>query len=367
MPEDQHLYQQISQTVRQEIQAGRYKPGDRLPSIREMTARWNCTPGTVQRAYRELAEQGLVVSRPGQGTHVQQEASPADDTPLRKARLVHKAQSFLLEVLTAGYSPAEVETAVQLALDQWRVLAEDRPVQIEGVLRFAGSHDLALAWIAAHFSEIAPKYRLDLNYCGSLGGLFALAEGKCDLAGIHLWDRESDSYNLPYVRRTLPGIRVALLTLAWRWQGLIIPKGNRLGLKQLSDLTRPGLRFINRQPGSGTRVWLDSMLQKAGVASDLIQGYQDTRQTHSEIAREVAEGNADAGFGLQTAAQAFGLSFVPLLKEKYDLVIPETCLKTAAVEPFVRWLQTPEARHAIAELGGYETEETGQLTWLEPE
>ncbi len=256
--DEQPIYQRIAQSMRQEIQTGNLKPGDRLPSIREMTVSWHCTPGTVQRAYRELADQHLVVSRAGQGTHVVQTALQVDDTPLRRAGLVHMAQSFLLEAFTAGHSPEEVETAVQIALDQWRVIRAQPAPAVVNVLRFNGSHDLALIWIASHFGEISHQTRLDLHFSGSLGGLIALAEGRSDLAGCHLWDQETDSYNIPFVRRLLPGQLIALVTLAWRWQGLIMPAGNPARINGLADLAREGVRFVNRQPGSGTRVWLDS-------------------------------------------------------------------------------------------------------------
>ena len=362
--DEPHLYQQILETVRGEILAGRWKPGDRLPSIRELSTRWNCTPGTVQRAYRELTEQGLVISRAGQGIHVVRGVPHGDDLPLRRANLVHRAQSFLLEAFTSGYSPEEVETAVRLALEQWRVVSDQSQPPVEGMLRFAGSHDLALAWIAAHFSEIAPGYSLELHFTGSLGGLIALAEGKADLAGSHLWDQETDSYNLPFVRRLLPGQRVALLTLAWRLQGLITPPDNPANLKDIADLDQPGLRFVNRQPGSGTRVWLDAALHRAGIPPELILGYDDARQTHSEVARAIAEGKADVGFGLQTAARAFGLGFVPLVDERYDLVIPESCAHMQAVEKLAAWLQKSAAHKAISELGGYDTQSTGELSWV---
>jgi molybdate-binding protein/DNA-binding transcriptional regulator YhcF (GntR family) len=363
--EDSHLYQQIVNAIRQQILSGRLQPGDRLPSIRETTKEWGCTPGTVQRAYHELAIQELVVSRPGQGTHVvHQLPRERDDTPLRRAALVHRAQAFLLEVLTAGYSTGEVETALQLALDQWRVISEQPSPAIEGKLRFVGSHDLALAWIAAHFSEIAPLYSLELQFSGSLGGLIALAEGKADLAGSHLWDEETDTYNFPYVSRLLPGQRVALLTLAQRRLGLITPAGNPGGVRELADLQRPGLVFVNRQPGSGTRVWLDAALRRAGITPAIIKGYDDERATHSEVTRAVAEGEANAGFGLQTAAVAFGLGFIPLVSERYDLVIPEETFYHPAMQQMTAWLAKQSAHQAIAELGGYETDGTGKVEWV---
>lgn len=362
--QDQYLYQQIVQSVRARILDGELKPGDRLPTIREQTLRWGCTPGTVQRAYHELARQGLIMSRPGQGTHVLQVPSEAGELPLRRAKLVNRAQSFLLEMLTAGFSPNEVETALRLALDQWRVTAVEKEAPAQGALRFSGSHDLALAWIAAHFFEISPGFSLELNFSGSLGGLVALSEGRADLAGVHLWDPETDSYNLPYVRRVLPGVRLALLTLAWRRQGLIVPRGNPRRLAQVSDLAQPGLRFVNRQPGSGTRVWLDAALQRRGIDPRRISGYEQVKYTHTEVARAIAEQEADAGFGLQTAALAFGLDFIPLVDERYDLVLPEACLKAPAAENLAAWLQTGAAHKVIAELGGYDTRETGRLTWV---
>ena len=363
--EETHLYQQIITAIRQEIVSGRLRPGDRLPSIREMTVEWGCTPGTVQRAYHELAIQELVVSRPGQGTHVVHRLPrEQDDTPLRRAALVHRAQAFLLEVLTAGYATGEVETALQLALDQWRVISEQPSPAIQGKLRFVGSHDLALAWIAAHFSEIAPQYSLELQFSGSLGGLIALAEGKADLAGSHLWDEETDSYNIPYIRRLLPGRRVAILTLAQRRLGLITPAGNPAGVLELNDLQRHGLLFVNRQSGSGTRVWLDAALRRAGIPTANITGYEDARSTHSEVARAVAEGRADAGFGLETAAVAFGLTFIPLVSERYDLIIPEATFNQPAMQQMANWLAEQPARQAIAELGGYETGDTGKVEWV---
>ena len=135
-------------------------------------------------------------------------------------------------------------------------------------------------------------------------GLIALAEGKADLAGCHLWDAESDTYNIPFVHRLLPGKDVTIVTLAHRRQGLIVAPGNPHNIHDLADLTRPGIRFVNRQSGSGTRVWLDAMFSRQGIDPKKIDGYEDERMTHSDVARTVAEGSADVGLGLETAGQA---------------------------------------------------------------
>jgi len=224
---------------------------------------------------------------------------------------------------------------------------------------------LAVTWLAAHFPEIAPGYSLEVRFVGSLGGLIALAEGTADLAGCHLWDEESGTYNLPFVRRLLPGKRVALLTLAQRRLGLILPAGNAARVHRLQDLARPGLRFVNRQSGSGTRVWLDNALRQCGISPKSILGYDNEKMTHSEVALAIAEGQADAGLGLEASARAYGLDFVPLTQEPYDLVFLEAAFHQPAVQRLIAWLSSESARQTIARLGGYETHQTGRLQWVE--
>lgn len=358
------LYHQIVDAVRRDILQGTLQPGDRLPPVREMASQWGCTVGTVQRAYRELAGQGLLVSRPGQGTHVAATAEPRESEPMRRAALVHKAEAFLLEVLTAGYSPAEVEQAVRLALERWRVMAREPAARPEHALHIVGSHDPAVAFITAHFAEVDPDSLPHLSFTGSLGGLMALAEGDADLAGSHLWDEETDTYNAPFVRRLLPGRRVALLTVAHRRMGLMVLPGNPAGVAGLADLGRPEIRFINRQPGAGTRVWLDAQLRRMDLHADRITGYQEEVSTHSQVAQAIAEERADVGLGVECAALAYGLDFIPLTIERYDLVIPAEVWPRESVQALAHWLESEEAKQEILGLGGYVIEETGKVQWL---
>ncbi len=370
--DDSHLYQKIAETIRKDILEGRLKPGDRLPSVRQMTGRWGCTPGTVQRAYQELARQGLVISRSGQGTHVAGELPelPAlDETPLRRAALVHRAETFLLEAISAGHNLDEVEQAVRQAMDRWQAM-NLTPRVVHGppeTLRFIGSHDPAVSLLAAHFDQICPGYRLETGFTGSLGGLMALAEGRSDLAGSHLWDAESGEYNLPYVRRLFPGQRTALVTLAQRRLGLILPAGNPLDIRGLNDLANPAVRFANRQPGSGTRVWLDATLRHDGVDTGPIEGYS-TREllTHSEVARAVASGEANVGLGLEAAARSFGLEFIFLTRERYELVIPAAKLQLPAMDRLVNYLTGSAVHDLLGSLSGYDLGQTGQIRWVEP-
>jgi len=359
-----HLYQQISESIRNDILSGVLKPGSVLPSMRKMTEQWNCTTGTIMRAYQELARLGLVVSRVGQGTKVMDHLPEQNQTPLRRAALFNRTEAFLLETMTAGYIPDEIEQSLRVALDRWRTFSNEPDRPVREVLRFVGSHDPAMALIAAHYQQVAADTSLQLSFTGSLGGLIALAEKKADLAGCHLWDENTDTYNEPFVRKLLPGQKVALLCLAHRRVGLITAPGNPFGINTLQNLALAGIRFVNRQQGSGTRVWLDAHLQRAGIEPVRISGYRDEKMTHSEVARAISNGQVDVGLGVETAALSFGLDFTMLTTERYDLVIPSEKWGLESIHALKRWLETDQAKLEINSLGGYETADTGVVTWV---
>lgn len=365
MSEEEFLYRQIADSIRADILEGRLRAGERIPPIRSLTQRWNCTPGTVQRAYSELARLGLVRSQAGRGTHVTTNPQPLAQTtlrPLRQAALVNRAEAFLLESFTAGYSPEAVQGAFLLALDRWRSLPVDDPTPsgANSVLRFSGSHDLAMVWIAGHAPEIMPGASLQLQFCGSLGGLITLAQERADLAGSHLWDPDTNTYNSAYIRRIFPGKTMLAVRLAVRRTGLIVRPGNPLRIFSLADVAQPGVRFINRQGGSGTRVWLDAQLARAGIASQRIAGYEHEVATHTEVARGIAEDKVDVGLGLESSAAAFGLDFVHLTDEAYDLVMDASKAENGAYQALLTWLASPGAKTALASLKGYDTSQTGE-------
>jgi molybdate-binding protein/DNA-binding transcriptional regulator YhcF (GntR family) len=366
MMDDNFLYNRIAEDVRQDILDGRLQPGDRLPSIRDLTSRWNCTPGTIQRAYQELAHQGLVISQAGKGTHVSGQLDPSRiqaQVPLRRAQMVHRAEAFLLESITAGYDLREIQQALNLAMDRWRTLqAEEAVVTDPGVIRFSGSHDLALIWMAEHFDTILPGVNLKANFTGSLGGLMALAGGRATLAGCHLWDAETSRYNEPFIAKLFPGKHMVSTRLANRRIGLITAPENPLNLRRVEDLLRPGVRFVNRQSGSGTRVWLDATLQQLGLDAEKIIGYGDEKLTHSEVARCIAEGSADVGVGLASSASAFGLGFEFLVEECYDLVTYAAVAEAEPVSGLFNWLASQAGKAAIASLKGYDATHTGEKT-----
>lgn len=356
------LFKEITAEIRQNIMNGTLKVGDSLPSVRSMADRWNCAPGTVQRAYRELALQGLITTQVGQGTRV---ASPAiAQTTLRRATLVNRVEAFLLEMMAAGYTPKEAEEATRDVLARWQSRFGDPDAPPKKLLRFVGSHDPVISLIDGRLPDLAPDYEMSVTFVGSMGGLMALARQGADIAGCHLWDAESDSYNEPYITRMLPGRRVAMLTLAHRRLGLIVFPDNPQQIHDLPDLVRPNIRFINRQSGAGTRLWLEARCRQLGVTPALIQGYENEVKTHLQVAGAVAEGKADVGLGVEAAALAYGLDFILQTTERYDLVITEEAWELPGVRAMVQWLHSAEAKKSITDLGGYDVTETGHMVWV---
>ncbi len=358
------LYEQIAESIRTAIYTGALAAGAELPTIRDMAQRWECAPGTVQRAYHLLTEEGLLTANTGRGTMVRADAQPSQAGALRQAELMNATEAFLLRMLSAGYTVEEFEQALALSLDRWRALQQQPAATTTARLRFAGSHDPAIARLAAKFREQYPTYELAVRFTGSLGGLIALAEHRAELAGCHLWDTEQQAYNAPFVRRFLPGQRVALLTLAHRRLGLIVAAGNPRNIQGLDDLGRSDVRFINRQTGAGTRVWLDAQLHGSPLSHDEIPGYVNSVSTHTEVAQAVATGEADAGLGIATVAMAYGLDFIQLTSERYDLVIVESVWQSDAVQGLRMVLQS-DAMRSILQADGHDTHETGTVRWVE--
>jgi putative molybdopterin biosynthesis protein len=221
-----------------------------------------------------------------------------------------------------------------------------------------------LDWLAGHFAEIIPKHRLEVRFTGSLGGLIALTKGEADIAGCHLWDEETHTYNAAFVRRVLPGQRVALITVAERRVGLIVPLGNPGRIHGLKDIARPEIRFVNRQPGSGTRVWLDAQLHLLDIAPSRIRGYDREEATHSAVARAIAEGQADAGLGLEAAAASFALDFVHLTAELYHLAVPDQWMGRPPMQALAHWLKGARARSILQGFRGYDASRSGAVTWV---
>jgi len=232
--------------------------------------------------------------------------------------------------------------------------------EIDRTIVAVGSHDLVLDLAASMLRATDPRVTLASSNVGSLGGLVALRDGLCHIAGSHLLDPESGEYTLPYVDQVLKGRDVAVVRLVHRDQGLIVAPDNPLGIRGLDDLTAPGLRYVNRQRGAGTRVLLDAELRARGADRAAISGYEREEHTHLAVAAAVAGGRADCGLGVRAAARAFGLGFVPVTREPYDLVVAADALDDSQLEPLWTLMGKPEFRTAVEALGGYDATEMGR-------
>jgi putative molybdopterin biosynthesis protein len=225
-----------------------------------------------------------------------------------------------------------------------------------------GSHDLVLDLAASALRADDPLVTLASSNVGSLGGLVALRDGLCHIAGSHLLDPASGEYTLPYVDRVFGSSApdVAVVRLVHREQGLMVAPGNPLRLSGIEDLTRPRLRYVNRQRGAGTRVLLDHRLAELGIPPDAISGYAREEPTHLAVAAAIAAGRGDAGLGITAAARAFGLDLVPVTWEPYDLVVTPGALGSPLLEPLWALLQSDRFQAAVTGLGGYSAKEMGR-------
>jgi putative molybdopterin biosynthesis protein len=232
---------------------------------------------------------------------------------------------------------------------------------VERTLVVAGSHDITLDVMANLLKKHDPEMTLASTNVGSLGGLLALRKGNAHLAGSHLLDTETGDYNTSYIRRYLPGMEVKLVNLVYREQGLIIAPGNPKGIKGLADITRADLSFVNRQAGSGTRILLDWQLKKLGLDPRSITGYEREEYSHMAVAADVLSGTADAGMGIYAAARALVLDFLPVITERYDLVIPAVHFDGFLVQTLLHIISSEEFKNQVMALGGYDVRETGTL------
>lgn len=311
---DAPRYRQLADEFASRIRGGALTPGAALPTVRALAEERGVDRNTVNRAYGLLARWGLVTTGTRRGTRVRVPAPPT--------------------------------------------LADPSP-GAETLVRCVSSHDFCLDVLARLLRPAG--VRLDMRPAGSTAGLLALAAGEADLAGSHLLDDDGAGYNQSAVCRLLPGRDVRLVTLVERQQGLIVARGNPLGLRAVEDLARPGLRIVNRQSGSGTRHLLDALLARAAIRPADLAGYDREVETHLAAAAAVAAGSADVALGVAAAARALDLSFVPLTNERYDLVMLAESLQAPWFGPLIEALASPTFRSEVEALGGYDA---AQSAWI---
>ncbi|KHK03056.1 molybdopterin biosynthesis protein [Desulfovibrio sp. TomC] len=233
--------------------------------------------------------------------------------------------------------------------------------ELERTLVCVGSHDNTLDILADLLMRRLPSIRLASSHVGSMGGLIALRNDAAMIAGSHLFDPATGDYNFPFLTKYLSGLDVTVINLAIRQQGLIVAPGNPLGIAGVADLADGAVRYLNRQRGAGTRILFDYHLAQAGIEPGRVSGYDREEHTHMAVAVNIHTGAADCGLGVYAAAKALGLDFVPLARERYDLVVPTAYLDDPKIRAVFEVVDSAAFKTRVHELGGYETDWTGRV------
>ncbi|UCD36586.1 MAG: molybdopterin biosynthesis protein [Nitrospiraceae bacterium] len=236
--------------------------------------------------------------------------------------------------------------------------------EIDNTVVCIGSHDNTLDVLANILRRRVPAYSLSSAHVGSMGGLMAVKKLEAHIAGTHLLDEKSGEYNVPFIQRFLKDVPLKLINLVYRQQGLIVRKGNPLNIRGIHDLTREDVVFINRQAGSGTRLLTDKCLREGCIDQQSVRGYDKEEFTHMGVASAVASGAADAGMGILTAAIALNLEFIPVVRERYDLVVRKEHAAMPMVKAFLDIIADDrEFRKAVLALGGYDVRDMGKVMY----
>lgn len=255
-------------------------------------------------------------------------------------------------------------------IDEWVMTSARESVRMptkkgapDNQVVIAGSNDLALELLVQNTNLMHPEYTISISSIGSLAGLIALKNESCHIAASHLLDLETGEYNTSFIKKHFPELKVVILNLTHREQGLIVKKGNPLGIKTLNDLANKKISFVNRQEGSGTRVLVDYRLKENGIKPAEISGYDRIAHTHMEVALDVFSGAAETAVGIYATARLLGLDFIPMATERFDLIIPSNIFSSETVKALREVLGSEEFKSNIARMGGYETQETGKIMY----
>lgn len=217
--------------------------------------------------------------------------------------------------------------------------------------------------ILSRYLEVHPKgVRALRSYVGSYNGLYELYNGTAQIATAHLWDGDSGEYNIPYVRRLVPGVPTIIVHIACRMQGFYVAKGNPKKILSWEDLKRNDITIVNREKGSGTRILLDEHLRQLGILGRQVNGYQKECISHLAAASTVARGGADLGIGNEMASLSVkGVDFIPIQKERYELVMKKEDMLKDPFQAIIEILKSDDFKSELKGIGGYDLEETGQI------
>ncbi len=222
--------------------------------------------------------------------------------------------------------------------------------------------DIMLDIIVRHLEKNFKGFNPLRSYEGSYNGLYALYQGKVQVATAHLWDGDTGEYNVPYVKRMLPGVPAVIVHLAKRMQGFYIRKGNPKNIEGWEDLKRSDITIVNREKGSGTRVLLDEHLRKGGITPSSIKGYDKEYSSHLGIASAVSRGEADIGLGNEKSGlQVQEIEFIPLQQERYEMIIKKEDFHKPNFQAIMRVINSEEVKIELEGIGGYDLTDMGKV------
>lgn len=233
--------------------------------------------------------------------------------------------------------------------------------KLENTLVVIGSHDPLLDELGDMMHLEDDAVYMSSAHVGSMGGIMAVRRGEAHAAGCHLLDTETGAYNIAFMKKYFPHGGVKLIRCVGRQQGLMVQKGNPLGITGFADIAKAGLRYVNRQKGSGTRILTDYLVKQNNLDADQIYGYDREELTHTSVAAQIVSGSADAGMGIYSAAKLYDLDFIPICIEEYDLIIPDHAWDTPQVQQMLRTLRSAAFREKILAMGGYTLDNPGEI------
>ena len=240
------------------------------------------------------------------------------------------------------------------------------PMQkLQNTLVVIGSHDPLLDELADMLHLENPELYMSSSHVGSMGGIMAIRRGEAHAAGCHLLDTGDGSYNRSFIKKYFPRGGVKLISCVGRQQGLMVAGGNPLNIREFSDIARDKIRYVNRQKGSGTRILTDYLCAREGLDPAAIYGYDREELTHTSVAAQIVSGSADVGMGIYSAAKLYGLDFIPICIEEYDLIIPDHAWDTPMVRQLIATLKSDAFREKMLSLGGYTVDHPGEVLPLD--
>jgi len=252
-----------------------------------------------------------------------------------------------------------IESNAKIGLEK----AREKGGRIEGALLASGSNDPILDMLQTYLKESHPEFYIFSANTGSTDGLKALNMGYTDIAWSHLLDPKSGEYNIPFLANYLPNVKPVVVNLFDRDLGFVTAPKNPLGIRGFDDLTRRGVRFLNRQKGAGTRVLLDHHLKRLKISSSRISGYEKEVYTHFEVGLSILSKEADVVIATIAVSKLFGLSFIPITRERFDMILDRTTFFDKGIQAFIEVLNSPAFRKRVEKVGNYDFSNSGKILY----